>query len=303
MQFCKLSYLARDKLRVIYRMQVVYIFAFAHLFVRISAFLVSKKGSIIVMNEKLIFRLSIILSILLAMPASYVSAMHIMEGYLPPAWCISWGALCIPFLVRGYYSIKKKVAYSSKLLLLLAMCGAFSFVLSALKLPSVTGSSSHPTGVGLGAILFGPSAMSVLGIIILLFQAILLAHGGLTTLGANVFSMAIIGPIAAYGLYKVLGKCKMKPSVCVFSAAFIGDIATYAMTSLQLAFAFPDADGGILASFVKFLSVFGITQLPIAISEGLLTVIIYEGIKKYSGRELELLHHKQPEEIKDEIEA
>jgi cobalt/nickel transport system permease protein len=31
--------------------------------------------------------------------------------------------------------------------------------------------------------------MSVLGGLVLLFQALLLAHGGLTTLGANAFSM------------------------------------------------------------------------------------------------------------------
>ncbi len=61
------------------------------------------------------------------------------------------------------------------------------FVLSALKIPSVTGSCSHPTGVGLGAIMFGPSVMFVLGTIVLIFQALLLAHGGITTLGANAF--------------------------------------------------------------------------------------------------------------------
>ena len=61
------------------------------------------------------------------------------------------------------------------------------FVISSLKIPSVTGSCSHMTGTGLGAILFGPTAAGVLGLIVLLFQAILLAHGGLTTLGANTF--------------------------------------------------------------------------------------------------------------------
>lgn len=245
------------------------------------------------MKEKHIIKLSIIISIVLAMPASYVSAMHIMEGYLSPIWCISWGALCIPFLVHGYFSIKKKVENSSKMLLLLAMCGAFSFVLSALKLPSVTGSSSHPTGVGLGTIIFGPTVMSVIGTIILLFQAVLLAHGGLTTLGANIFSMAIMGPLAAIAVYKILGRCKVNSSVCVFFAAFIGDIATYLVTSLQLALAFPDPGGGVLTSFIKFACVFGITQIPIAISEGLLTIIVYEGIKKYSSKELELLRNSK----------
>ena len=125
-----------------------------------------------------------------------VSAMHIMEGYLPLNYCVLWGVLCIPFLVAGVLSIKKIVDQNRKTLLILVMMGAYAFVLSALKIPSVTGSSSHPTGTGLGAILFGPTAMCVIGIIVLLFQAILLAHGGLTTLGANTFSMAIAGTVS-----------------------------------------------------------------------------------------------------------
>ena len=48
--------------------------------------------------------------------------------------------------------------------------------------------------------------MSLLGIIVLLFQALLLAHGGLTTLGANTFSMAIAGPFVSFGIYKLLPK-------------------------------------------------------------------------------------------------
>lgn len=139
-------------------------------------------------KEKLILCFSIAL---VAMLPNTVSAMHIMEGFLTPVWCISWGLVCLPFIVLGVMSIKKKVSKSSKNLILLAMCGAFAFVLSALKIPSVNGSCSHPTGVGLGAILFGPVAMSVIGVIILLFQAILLAHGGISTLGANTHSLRV----------------------------------------------------------------------------------------------------------------
>lgn len=115
------------------------------------------------------------------------SAMHIMEGYLPPLFCIAWGVLSLPFLAAGFFSIKKTVSKDRRLMTILAMSGAFIFVISSLKIPSVTGSCSHMTGTGLGAILFGPLAVSILGIIVLIFQAVLLAHGGLTTLGANTF--------------------------------------------------------------------------------------------------------------------
>jgi cobalt/nickel transport system permease protein len=135
--------------------------------------------------------------------------------------------------------------------MLLGLCGAFAFVLSSLKLPSVTGSCSHPTGVGLGATLFGPAVSSVLALIVLLFQALLLAHGGLTTLGANVFSMGIAGPLAAYYTYKLLKQAGASQAICVFTAAALADLFTYVVTSLQLGLAFPAEVGGIAASIAS----------------------------------------------------
>ncbi|ACL20628.1 cobalt/nickel transport system permease protein [Desulfitobacterium sp. LBE] len=215
------------------------------------------------------------------------SAMHIMEGFLQPGWAIAWGALAIPFVVLGIFSIKKTISLNPRLKILLAMAGAFVFVLSALKLPSVTGSCSHPTGVGFGAILFGPTAMAVIGVIVLLFQALLLAHGGLTTLGANTFSMAVVGPFVAFGVYKLVQKFKGPQWLGVFLAASLGDLATYVMTSIQLALAFPSEVGGFAASLTKFASIFAVTQIPLAISEGILTVIIFNALASYGKSELQ----------------
>lgn len=78
-----------------------------------------------------------------------VSAMHIMEGYLPGSFCVAWGVLCVPFLIAGFMSIKKTLNEHRNLVTMLAMSGAFIFVISSLKIPSVTGSCSHMTGTGL----------------------------------------------------------------------------------------------------------------------------------------------------------
>lgn len=216
-------------------------------------------------------------------------AMHIMEGFLPAKYCIAWGIACVPFLAAGFLSIKKTVEAHRKTLLILAMAGAYAFVLSALKIPSVTGSSSHPTGTGLGAILFGPSAMSIIGIIVLLFQAILLAHGGLTTLGANTFSMAIAGPFVAWGVYRLGEKMKWNKHVSVFLAACLGDLFTYCVTSVQLGLAYPSTPGGVTASVGKFLMVFAVTQIPLAIIEGIVTVVVVMGLETYAKPELKEL--------------
>lgn len=211
-----------------------------------------------------------------AVPAN---AMHIAEGHLPLPWALGWMAVCIPFVVLGFFSIKKKVTASPRAKLLLAMCGAFAFVLSALKIPSmVSGSCSHPTGVGLGAVLFGPLAMVVLGLIVLLFQALLLAHGGITTLGANVFSMAIVGPFVAYGVFLLLKKLGVKPAVAVFAAAALGDLLTYVTTSLQL--------GVVFGNTAQYMTIFAATQIPLAVVEGLLTVVIYNVLEKYAAKDL-----------------
>jgi cobalt/nickel transport system permease protein len=213
-------------------------------------------------------------------------AMHIMEGYLPAKYCIIWGVICLPFLVAGWFSIKKTLAAHRRSITILAMTGAFIFVVSSLKVPSVTGSCSHMTGTGLGAILFGPSAVSILGIIVLIFQAILLAHGGLTTLGANTFSMAIAGPFLSFGIYKLCQALKVNKYAGIFLAATLGDIFTYCITAFELALAYPSAHGGVLASAVKFLAVYAPTQGPLAVIEGILSVVIIMALESYAQSEL-----------------
>lgn len=212
--------------------------------------------------------------------------MHIMEGFLPIEHAIGWTAASAPFVAYGLYAINKRIKEKPEQRMLLGVAAAFTFVLSALKMPSVTGSCSHPTGTGLGAILFGPAAMAPIGMVVLLFQAILLAHGGLTTLGANIFSMAIVGPFAAAALYRLAKAVKIPFGISIFIAASCADLLTYVTTSAQLALAFPDPAGGFVASFAKFATVFAVTQIPLAISEGLLTVIVMNALLRFNPLEL-----------------
>ena len=102
--------------------------------------------------------------------------MHIMEGFLPLKWCIFWFALSLPAIAYGVYRMNRMIKENREILPLLGVSGAFIFVLSSLKLPSVTGSCSHPTGTGMGAIIFGPWITSVMAMIVLIYQAIFLAQ-------------------------------------------------------------------------------------------------------------------------------
>jgi len=199
--------------------------------------------------------------------------MHIAEGFLPSPWWYLWFLVAIPVLLIGLRRMRVIVDRSPEAKVLLALAGAFTFVLSALKMPSVTGSCSHPTGTGLGVVLFGPAVTSVLASIVLLFQAMLLAHGGITTWGANVTSMGIIGPLAGYAVWRLTSS--LSTSRRVFLAAAVADLATYVVTSLQLALAFPSGEGGVLRSFEIFAGIFALTQVPLAITGGIVTVAVF----------------------------
>lgn len=212
--------------------------------------------------------------------------MHIAEGFLPPVQAVAWTVAAAPFVIHGAAAVVRQVRDHPESRLLLGAAGAFTFVLSAIKLPSVTGSSSHPTGTGLGAVLFRPPVMAFLGTVVLLFQALLLAHGGITTLGANAFSMAIVGPWVGYGVWRLARALGAPVSVGIFAAMFTADLSTYCTTSVQLGLAFPDPSSGVLGSVIKFLSIFALSQGPLAVIEGFLGVLIFQVLQRVAGTEL-----------------
>ncbi len=212
--------------------------------------------------------------------------MHIMEGFLPVEHAVGWTLASAPFVVWSVRAVRQRLYEHPEQRMLLGVAAAFSLVLSALKLPSVTGSCSHPTGIGLGALLFGPAAMVLVGLVVLVFQALLLAHGGLTTLGANVFSMAVVGSFVAAGVFRASRALRLSLAISVFLAACLGDLATYVTTSIQLAWAFPDPVGGFAASLAKFAGIFAITQIPLAITEGLLTVLVVNALMRFNAEEM-----------------
>jgi len=204
--------------------------------------------------------------------------MHIMEGFLPLYWCVVWWLIALPCLIFGTWQLKKVMAADREALALLGVTGAFIFILSSLKLPSVTGSCSHPTGTGLSAICFGPWITSVIAMIVLLFQSLFLAHGGLSVLGANIVSMGIVGPLVGYGVYRLLRGTQANIYFIVFLAAALADLFTYVMTSFELALAYPAQVGGIGSAFVLFMGIFAVTQIPLAIVEGVILALVFKYI-------------------------
>ena len=156
-------------------------------------------------------------AVLLIIVPQEAFAMHIMEGFLPPMWALAWWLLFLPCLWYGLVRLRRIVQEESNQKVLLALCGAFIFVLSALKIPSVTGSCSHPTGVGLAVILFGPGVVAVLCALFWKRCNWQGALAGMLCGGLMVFVWKyIISPLGGvFGIYELLPAFLMSLLVCV----------------------------------------------------------------------------------------
>lgn len=229
--------------------------------------------------------------------------MHIMEDFLPWEWCLVWWIVAIPFLVMGGIQLRTLLKMNREYLPLLGVCSAFIFILSALKVPSVTGSCSHPTGTGLTTICFGVFLTSVIGPVVLLFQSLVLAHRAFLSLVPTMVSMAIGGPIAGYALFRVLKKTSLNIYMTVFLVCAVADIVTYIITSIELALAYPAAVGGFLPSFTAFFTIFTITQIPLAIVEGFILTLFFKYMIQMKPEILVKFQVFSEEQIKKALEG
>ena len=202
--------------------------------------------------------------------------MHISDGILSFKWVVAWYIVAALFIILGMREIKNKTRENPAYMPALAIMGAAVFIISVWHFPvPVTGSSSHPVGTPMAAILIGGFSTVVVSTIALVFQ-LFLAHGGVTTIGANAVSMGIVGTFSGLFTYKVLRKLGTSIVLAAGFAGFVGDILTYATTSAELALSLA-GNGSVLALWKIFMLGFAPTQVPLAAIEFAFTA----GVIKY----------------------
>ena len=213
-------------------------------------------------------------------PVSQAFAMHISEGILPVNWAVLWFGVAAPFVGYGLYRLKNMAAADLSFKPLVGLMAAVVFIISCMPIPVPTaGTCSHPCGTGISGILLGPAISTLVAAAALLIQALFLSHGGLSTLGANIISMGIMGSFTGYFTFRGLRVFKANLWLAGFLAGLFADWATYLATSAELA-AGIRGDSPFLPLFYKIMIAFVPTQLPLGILEGAMTagmvVLLYK---------------------------
>jgi len=216
--------------------------------------------------------------------ATPAHAMHISEGILPLGWCIFWFCVAAPFVAIGLGQLKRIAARDLAFKPLVGLMAAAVFIISCIPIPVPTaGTCSHPCGTAMSAILLGPFISVLVASVALLIQALFLAHGGLSTLGANIVSMGVMGSFSGFVVFRGLRMAKASLPVSGFFAGLLADWVTYLGTSIILASALKGSDA-FLPLATKIAIAFIPTQLPLGILEGAMTAGM-----------VALLHKKRPD--------
>lgn len=128
--------------------------------------------------------------------------MHIPDGFLDAKTA---GATAAFSLIGLGTSLRHASRYlPARKIPLIGLAAAFVFVAQMLNFPVASGTSGHLLGATLAAVMLGPAAAIIVMSTVLIVQALLFADGGILSLGANIFNMAVVGPLTGYGSYRLM---------------------------------------------------------------------------------------------------
>lgn len=202
-------------------------------------------------------------------------AVHLADGVLPFGQALAWNGVGIAAVAFSLKRVSAAHGQEPFVKAIAALMGAVLFVLSGLPIPvPFLGTTSHPTGMGIVSLLVGPYIAILVTLVALVLQALLLGHGGISTLGANLVSMGVVGSLAALSSFRLvrgLGGSKMAGA---FVAGLLGDYLPYFATATILAFGV-HGTAAFGSVFLAILAAYAPTQVPIGILDGVLALGAY----------------------------
>jgi len=121
--------------------------------------------------------------------------------------------------------------------MLAAVVAAIILIIQMFEFPVAGGGSTwHIMGGTIVTMILGPYGATISLTVVLIIQALAFGDGGLTSFGANVFNMAVIG---ALSFFVVKALVKGKPSknrltVSVFAASWLSSMLTAIAVGIQI---------------------------------------------------------------------
>lgn len=187
--------------------------------------------------------------------------MHVPDGFINAPVSLAAGAVTVAGLgvcVRG-----ARRELDDRTAPLAGVVAAFVFAAQMLNFPVAAGTSGHLLGGALAAALVGPY-VGALCLAVVLFVQMFFADGGVTALGINITTMALVGVPVAYLVMRSLIRILPTTRLSTVTAAAAG-----AFVSVPAA----------AATFTVFFALGGVAHVPAGtVAAAMLSVHVLIGI-------------------------
>ncbi|MFF2450829.1 energy-coupling factor ABC transporter permease [Neobacillus sp. NPDC058068] len=192
--------------------------------------------------------------------------MHIPDGILSPAILAAGAAVSAVVLAKSVKESKKNLQQTA--VPIMGVMAAFIFAAQMVNFPLLgAAASGHLIGGALAAYLFGFWPTTLIMTTVVTIQAVVFQDGGISVLGVNILNLAILAPLAATLVYKLLRKTKVPVSVMVFIAGWVSVVVTAGFAALQLG-------ASHVVSYQLALQTLILWHLIIGIGEGVITAAV-----------------------------
>jgi len=207
-------------------------------------------------------------------------ALHITNGVLNGPVSAIYGAIALVAL--AYCISRARGDLDDRLAPMAGLVAAFIFAVQMLNFPVLPGVSGHLLGGAMAALLVGPWVGALCVSVVLIVQALVIADGGVTALGANITNMALVGTAVAYLLIFLLLRVLPRTPTGLGITAFVASV--FAVVAASQSFVLQYALGGTTEldhySLGAIAGLMAGTHFLIGVGEGLIAAVTVMTVAK-----------------------
>jgi cobalt/nickel transport system permease protein len=207
--------------------------------------------------------------------------MHIPDGILNINACIVMFFVAACFAVWAWHGIKKN--HPRYIIPLIAVVSALLIVIQLVEFPVAGGGSTwHFLGGTAVSMILGPFAGIISMTMTLVIQAFAFGDGGLTSFGANVFNMAVIGALSFFIVKALLirGFTFKRLALGMFVASLISNVCTALAVGLEIGlFPMVGTLGGVGVTVTSMM----VWYVPTGVIEGLVSSALIVSLARLGG--------------------
>jgi cobalt/nickel transport system permease protein len=194
--------------------------------------------------------------------------MHIPDGFLAPPLCILFYIVAALFLVWALKGARKTLKKS--FVPLVAISSAVVLIVQMIEFPVAGGGSTwHIMGGTILTMVLGPHG-TIISMTIALSIQTLYGDGGITTFGANVVNMAVIGGLSFYIVKALVGNSdsKKRLAVSLFISSWMSNVLTALLVGFDIG-VYPMV--GSVGSLIVTVPTMLFLYVPTGVAEGVVT--------------------------------